>query len=46
MPLFQIEVVEVPNRYLVGITEVAIKEHVADKTNWGNMLTYSVVMRI
>lgn len=33
-----IEIVEVPNRYLAGITEVALKEHVADKTNWRNML--------
>lgn len=33
-----IEVVEVPNRYLAGITEVALKDHVADKTNWRNML--------
>lgn len=34
-----IEIVEVPNRYLAGITEVALKEHVADKTNWRKMLT-------
>lgn len=34
-----IEVVEVPNRYLAGITEVALKEHVSDKTNWRRMLT-------
>ncbi len=33
-----IEIVEVPNRYLAGITEVALKEHVADKTNWRKML--------
>jgi len=33
-----IEMVEVPNRYLAGITEVALKEHVADKTNWRKML--------
>lgn len=33
-----IEIVEVPNRYLAGITEVALKEHVADKTNWRVML--------
>ncbi|PNQ73964.1 DUF2797 domain-containing protein [Hanstruepera neustonica] len=33
-----IEIVEVPNRYLAGITEVALKEHVSDKTNWRNML--------
>ncbi len=33
-----IEIVEVPNRYLAGITEMALKEHVADKTNWRKML--------
>jgi len=38
-----IEIVEVPNRYLAGITEVALKEHVADKTNWRTMLTNKVV---
>lgn len=32
-------VVEVPNRYLAGITEVALKNHFADKTNWRKMLT-------
>lgn len=37
-----IEIVEVPNRYLAGITEVALKEHVADKTNWRKMLTNSI----
>ncbi|MDT0552997.1 DUF2797 domain-containing protein [Urechidicola vernalis] len=34
-----IEILEAPNRYLAGITEVALKEHVADKTNWRKMLT-------
>ena len=34
-----IEIVEVPNRYLAGITELALKEHVSDKTNWRKMLT-------
>tara|TARA_Y100001933_G_scaffold241973_1_gene269181 strand:+ start:18100 stop:18867 length:768 start_codon:yes stop_codon:yes gene_type:complete len=33
-----IEIVEVPNRYLAGITEVALKEHVSDKTSWRKML--------
>ena len=33
-----IVVVEVPNRYLAGITEVALKNHFADKTNWRKML--------
>ncbi len=37
-----IEIVEVPNRYLAGITEVALKDHVADKTNWRKMLTNSL----
>ena len=36
-----IEILEAPNRYLAGITEVALKEHVADKTNWRKMLTNS-----
>lgn len=33
-----IAIVEVPNRYLAGITEVALKNHYADKTNWRKML--------
>lgn len=33
-----ISIVEVPNRYLAGITEVALKNHYADKTNWRKML--------
>lgn len=33
-----LEIVEVPNRYLAGITEVALKDFVADKTNWRKML--------
>ncbi|WP_233900235.1 DUF2797 domain-containing protein [Tenacibaculum piscium] len=38
-----IEIVEVPNRYLAGITEVALKAYVADKTNWRKMLKNDVV---
>ena len=38
-----IEIVEVPNRYLAGITEVALKEHVSDKTSWRKMLTNDVI---
>ena len=34
-----LEILEVPNRYLAGISEVALKEFVADKTNWRKMLT-------
>ncbi|NND63372.1 MAG: DUF2797 domain-containing protein [Flavobacteriaceae bacterium] len=37
-----IEIVEVPNRYLAGVTEVALKDHVSDKTNWRNMLKNDV----
>ncbi len=37
-----IAIVEVPNRYLAGITEVALKEHFADKTNWRKMLTNEI----
>lgn len=37
-----IEIVEVPNRYLAGITEVALKDHLGDKTNWRKMLTNNV----
>ena len=37
-----IEIVEVPNRYLAGVTEVALKEHIGDKTNWRKMLTNEV----
>lgn len=33
-----IEIVEVPNRYLAGITEVALKDYVSDKTSWRKML--------
>ena len=37
-----IEIVEVPNRYLAGITENALKAHVSDKTNWRAMLKNEV----
>lgn len=35
---FAIPLVEVPNRYLAGITEVALKNHYSDKINWKKML--------
>ncbi|MGB6267963.1 MAG: DUF2797 domain-containing protein [Olleya sp.] len=38
-----IEIVEVPNRYLAGITEVALKDYVGDKTNWRTMLKNDIV---
>ncbi len=34
-----IEILEVPNRYLSGVAEVALKSFVDDKTNWRKMLT-------
>lgn len=34
--------VEVPNRYLAGITEVALKNYVSDKTSWQKMLKNNV----
>jgi hypothetical protein len=37
-----IAIVEVPNRYLAGITEVALKNHFSDKTNWRKMLTNDI----
>ena len=37
-----IPIVEVPNRYLAGITEVALKNYYADKTNWQKCLTGGV----
>jgi hypothetical protein len=37
-----IAIVEVPNRYLAGITEVELKNHFADKTNWRKMLTNDI----
>lgn len=39
-----LSVVEVPNRYLAGITEVALKSHYSDKTNWQKMLKNEVVL--
>jgi len=36
-------ILEVPNRYLAGITEVALKEHLSDKTNWRKMLKNDIV---
>jgi hypothetical protein len=37
-----IEIVEVPNRYLAGITELALKNYVGDKTNWRTMITNKI----
>jgi len=37
-----LEIVEAPNRYLAGITEVALKQHVSDKTSWQKMLKNNI----
>ena len=36
-----IEIAEFPNRYLAGISEVELKNHYSDKTNWREMLKTS-----
>lgn len=33
-----LSILEVPNRYLAGVAEVALKNHVSDKTSWQKML--------
>lgn len=38
-----VPIVEVPNRYLAGITEVALKNHFADKTAWQKMLKSEIL---
>ena len=34
-----LELARTPNRYMAGLLEVALKAHLADKTNWRRMLT-------
>ena len=34
--------IEVPNRYLAGITEVALKQYFSDKINWKKMLMNNI----
>ena len=36
-------ILEVPNRYLAGIAEVALKNYVSDKTSWQKMLKNEVL---
>ena len=36
-----IQIIELPNRYLAGISEVKLKEFYKDKTNWRKMLKNS-----
>jgi|SRR5690625_32985 len=40
-----IPILETPNRYLAGVAEVALKEHISDKTNWRDMLRNDIVQR-
>lgn len=37
---------EIPNRYLAGVGEVALKDHFSDKTNWRKMLQFNEVPEI
>ena len=37
---------EVPNRYLAGVGEVALKAHFSDKTNWRKMLQFNEIEEI
>lgn len=39
---FAMPLVEVPNRYLAGITEVVLKNHFSDKINWKKMLVNDI----
>jgi hypothetical protein len=39
---YAVPLVEVPNRYLAGITEVALKNYFSDKINWKKMLLNDV----
>ena len=41
-----IALLEVPNRYLAGVGEVALKELFSDKTNWRKMLQFNEVPEI
>ncbi|AWH84840.1 DUF2797 domain-containing protein [Flavobacterium album] len=41
---FATPLVEVPNRYLAGITEVALKSHFSDKINWKKMLLNDITL--
>ncbi len=38
-----IPILEAPNRYLAGITEVALKNNYTDKTNWQKMLKNEII---
>jgi len=43
---YALEFAKVPNRYTAGLIEVALKEHVSDKTNWQRMLKNQVVQGV
>lgn len=40
---FAMPILEVPNRYLAGIAEVALKSYYTDKTNWRKMLQNDIL---
>lgn len=35
-------ILETPDRYTAGLAEIALKEHISDKTNWRNMLKNNI----
>jgi len=41
-----IKLARTPNRYTAGLIEVELKKHMADKTNWRNMLTNKVDLSV
>ena len=38
-----IKLAETPNRYTAGLIEVALKEHISDRTNWQRMLKNQLI---
>ena len=38
-----IKLAKVPNRYIAGLIEVALKEHISDRTNWQRMLKNQII---
>tara|TARA_B100001750_G_C15475988_1_gene582505 strand:- start:942 stop:1739 length:798 start_codon:yes stop_codon:yes gene_type:complete len=38
-----IKLAKTPNRYIAGIIEVALKEHISDRTNWQRMLKNQLI---
>ena len=38
-----IKLAKTPNRYTAGLIEVALKEHISDRTNWQRMLKNQLI---